>query len=637
MKPEYERVRFFDNADMGLSRNFEKAKSILANFDENQPCNDINDSIELYNIYQIFTSGGIKEEYTQPYSALVRKIKEIASRFFQQIDDHSFKEQYKLVCRIYIDDFWELFERVKLYERISSSTIESLLEENKPALYSILKHKKIVLQYDSTLAECMRQFRNTGEILIRKYLEKKDFTPNGYYIPPSLKTNEFEPILNKYIESEDAHIGLLQLLASSQSSKEFPLTDELRLKAKKQAAQYWKDRSSSGPMIQMEFSACFADSERTIVTEEVAPFKTKYIYDSKWIQDNLDFPTLLNNFIYLFNYTNLSFQCLFPSIKSELGAFESAIGVKGVKEYETGSVFWAKDLKSSVEMDAYIHTLSQYGIHIEDVYKWFFTEYLKDEFGVTGFVFNGPSENQSFLEKCRTLPSEMDGIFKQYRLYAQHNEIDRELLEMSSKPISFETLPSMTKNKYAYSNSTAIMREQHLMFSDQTLLGYFPDQDDKYETFFDALSAREIHISDYPEWELGDIQWLKERNVITTSSSGVLQMNKPRVKILRDLYEYEVVCASHYIDKTEIEKLVSTGDLRYESSLFSIPEQHYLNFMLNKAEYSNGLDLRNKYIHSTYPLDECQQEQDYLRLLKIMAVVIIKINEEFCLKFPPPK
>ena len=267
MKPEYERVRFFDNADMGLSRNFEKAKSILENFDENQPCNDINDSIELYNIYQIFTSGGIKEEYTKPYSALVRKTKEMVSRFFQQIDDHFFTEQYKLVCRIYIDDFWELFERVKLYKRISSSTVKSLLEENKPALYSILKHKKIVLQYDSTLAECMRQFRNTGEILIKKYLEKKDFAPNSYYIPPSLKTNEFETILNKYIESEDAHIGLLQLLATSQSSKEFPLTDELRLKAKKQAAQYWKDRSSSGPMIKMEFSACFADSERIIVTE----------------------------------------------------------------------------------------------------------------------------------------------------------------------------------------------------------------------------------------------------------------------------------------------------------------------------------------------------------------------------------
>ena len=56
--------------------------------------------------------------------------------------------------------------------------------------------------------------------------------------------------------------------------------------------------------------------------------------------------------------------------------------------------------------------------------------------------------------------------------------------------------------------------------------------------------------------------------------------------------------------------------------------------MLNKSEYSNGLDLRNKYIHSTYPLDTQQQEQDYISLLKILTVVILKINEEFCLKYP---
>ena len=56
--------------------------------------------------------------------------------------------------------------------------------------------------------------------------------------------------------------------------------------------------------------------------------------------------------------------------------------------------------------------------------------------------------------------------------------------------------------------------------------------------------------------------------------------------------------------------------------------------MLNKSEYSNGLDLRNKYIHSTYPTDVNQQEYDYINLLKIMVIVILKINEEFCLMNP---
>lgn len=50
------------------------------------------------------------------------------------------------------------------------------------------------------------------------------------------------------------------------------------------------------------------------------------------------------------------------------------------------------------------------------------------------------------------------------------------------------------------------------------------------------------------------------------------------------------------------------------------------------AVYSNGKDLRNKYIHSTYPMDEDVQMQDYMDLLKIMIIIMGKINEEFLIK-----
>ena len=66
--------------------------------------------------------------------------------------------------------------------------------------------------------------------------------------------------------------------------------------------------------------------------------------------------------------------------------------------------------------------------------------------------------------------------------------------------------------------------------------------------------------------------------------------------------------------------------------LFSKPEQDYLNYKLNKASYSNGLDLRNKYAHSTYTKNENTQYVDYINLLKIMILIITKINEEFCLR-----
>ena len=84
--------------------------------------------------------------------------------------------------------------------------------------------------------------------------------------------------------------------------------------------------------------------------------------------------------------------------------------------------------------------------------------------------------------------------------------------------------------------------------------------------------------------------------------------------------------------KTVLTEMKDSNDIRTESTLFSVPETNYLNYMLNRSEYSNGKDLRNKYIHSTYPMEEDVQMQDYMDLLKIMIIIIGKINEEFLLK-----
>ena len=84
--------------------------------------------------------------------------------------------------------------------------------------------------------------------------------------------------------------------------------------------------------------------------------------------------------------------------------------------------------------------------------------------------------------------------------------------------------------------------------------------------------------------------------------------------------------------ENEISELQSAGDIRFASSLLSEPEQDYLSYILTKSDYSNGLDLRNKYVHGNYPTDPAQHGKDYLEFLKIMIIIVIKINEEFCLR-----
>ena len=306
------------------------------------------------------------------------------------------------------------------------------------------------------------------------------------------------------------------------------------------------------------------------------------------------------------------------------------IGLKGIKEYELGSAFNIADMKSSAELQGYISILLEHDIHIEDLIQWFFRDYLQNEFNVDCFVINMPSHGSTILEKCRTIPAEMDGIFKQYKMFVKDHTIDRELLEISSNPVPIHEIPSMISKKYAYAQSEDINREQFLLFSDQSRLHYLPDHRDEH-CFCDLVRKNKIRKTEFPEWTMNDLNWLVSRNTITVDSEGNIQLNIPKVRVLKDLYDHEVICISHCKNMDIVNYLIDAGDLRCDSSLFSIPEQNYLNYMLNKSSFSNGLGLRNKYIHSTYPTDENQQMKDYLRLLKLMLITVIKINEEFCL------
>ncbi len=100
--------------------------------------------------------------------------------------------------------------------------------------------------------------------------------------------------------------------------------------------------------------------------------------------------------------------------------------------------------------------------------------------------------------------------------------------------------------------------------------------------------------------------------------------------ILYDLFIKEVICYQ-YLDEEQkaiVDKMISDNDLYSETTLFSIPEQQYLSYMLNDKLFSNGPEIRNKYAHGNYPSDENKHHENYIFLLNIMIMTIVKINEE---------
>ena len=630
MRPDYDGVKFYGKGNMANSIQLEKADVIIFAFNKNSEYTDINAVIELYNIQQLYNASitlktWTKEEY-QNRKQIVKSMSSAIGILFSKINDNNWLDYESNVASIYINDFWVLFARFKVYERVEQDSFVMYLKNQESPLRTILKQEKIVKNYDEGIASVLRESHKTAQLLSEKYMRAESI---DYYFPKSFEASEYESIFQKYIDSDNVDPNVLNLVMDAQSSDGCPISDKLRLNAKRRFQRFWQENKEDVHSVGYSIVIKFVKQDEIKRCEDQGDVKL-ITYDLRWFEKYLDYPTILNNFIYVFGMTDWNYRSNFVSLESDTGLLEQLFSVKGKRSYTENTIFGFRSDLFALQMKFYVEFLNEHKINIEEVFKWFFEEYMIEEFSAKGFRFT-PSTATTYLEKSKNLASEMEGVLKQFRMYVENDEIDRELYEMSSEHLFVENLPSFIENKYAYSNDkSTVKKEMFLLFSDQTYLSISERTEDKYSTLYDFLVEDKIPYSEFEDYQKGDIDWLIEQGDLGLSKDGVVYLRKP-VAILKDLYEHEVVCDYKMPSyKSVLDEMVEKGKLVRSSALFSKNEVDYLNYALNKSSFSNGLDLRNKYLHATYPMDTEVQYRDYIELLKIMVLIIIKINDEFC-------
>lgn len=633
-------IKFYSVHDMSSGWHLRDAETFFQHWDENTSDPDINTILELYNIKQYFDADMRLEQWPDAqfaeYKDKCKLIPGMLGRFCGTISDANLEVLYKAVDWNYTDDFWQLICDYKVYQRISPEVIRSLMDSEENVVWHILQQHVLVTSFGQIISDHLTHNCHTAEELISHFLAAHERSGGQLHFPTEFTQEMRDKVLADYIEREDANINSLQLLEQAQSTREFPVSDKLKLKARKKKEVLQEKLFAGSPGMSYGAQVTFKSIPDGSIEESYHDHIASYAYSREWIEENRDYPTLLNNFIYLFRYVDRCFRCTFISLKSELGALEQHLGVKGKKDYIKGIAFNTKQMLSLLQIAAYNQELQRLDIRLEDIFKWFFEDYLKHEFGANGFTYSPPSAGTTYVEKCKLLAIAIDGVLKQYRLFCEDGYVDRELLEMSSAHVVFGELASTMANKYAYSNSEALQSEMFLLFSDQSMMNYTEKTGSNYQTLPQLLLSENMRREDFAHYQQSNLDWLIKRGALYVADDGYLLINKARTVVLKDLFHNEVICPTYYGKELQqqVEVLVATGDMRYENTLFSKPEQDYLNYVLNKSEFSNGLDLRNKYSHDTCPLDEKTQSQDYLELQKIMVLIIIKINEEFCAKNP---
>lgn len=147
------------------------------------------------------------------------------------------------------------------------------------------------------------------------------------------------------------------------------------------------------------------------------------------------------------------------------------------------------------------------------------------------------------------------------------------------------------------------------------------------------INESNIYFSKYDGHQANKIEYLLDRGYLFLDNDDRIKIaNKYRVLILKDLYENEVASFHYYPTEVQEEaiKMSKEGLISFDCSLLSKPEQDYFDFYLNKSKFTNGLDLRNSYLHGTQAnsSEKNVHEDNYLNYLKLLTLILLKIEDD---------
>lgn len=629
------RVKFYSEYDLACKWELEK---VIERINDCSIEKDwvIEDVIEFFNILKYMQverfaeylhekTGVICEDYINKIQKKIGKYMNVnKSDIISKYDNDNIFET---------EDFLEIIEFYKVYKDVVGSEFQKFIDQDNVPLHMILKHKKIVEHFDDIIKDKIASDSYNAEIILQKFLEDKSLN-----LPPSLTNEDILKVIDDYIDndSDRVNINVLRKIIHFPTGKGLNITDKIKLHAKRKEKEEEEKIFSQDTGMQSSVSIQYQKG----VNEEIQLNLTGNIRDISivvsrdWIEENKDYPTLWNNFIFLFGVIDSNARLTTVSKKNEMSVIESLIRPSGDHLYKDSYAFTNKEMIANAQIYSYIQVLNIIGVRIEDMVEWFFNHYLSQEFSINDFVIKMPSESSSHFEKCRTILPEIDRIFKQYNILIEDGEIDQELIQISSSSNKTSEVQSFIENKYVYPVGEWYKTATFLLFSDQSSIFYLPDKEEKYKNFLDLIIRDNVKKKDFHEYQIQKMNWLFDNDVVIEDEEGLIKVaDDETIFILKELYHEDVL--NYYRCQPGLQGviniLVERGIVVFESSLLTRNEQDYLDFYLNKSKFTNGYDIRNRYLHGTNDNNEEKYESDYYSILKIIIIIVLKINDDLFL------
>jgi len=266
------KVKFYSINDMQYGSYLKNSEKLIKEYEAGKEVQDINDIIELYNVKKYFDNKIHLTEWTlddvKHYENTIKFYFGIIAKFFKSITKDSIEILYNDVDINYKDNFWELFEKFKVYENITEDKFQEFLNTSKVWLHELLKHKNIIEHFGGIIRHHMLNDYSSAELLLDEYEMKHITEKKPLYFPKELSNTDKETIICNYIDSETPNLNYLRLIANIQSTKDkLEISPRTLLKSKKKAEDQERQlfHENSGMLIETTVRFSKSQDEEVVI------------------------------------------------------------------------------------------------------------------------------------------------------------------------------------------------------------------------------------------------------------------------------------------------------------------------------------------------------------------------------------
>ena len=634
------RIHYFSTYDMSISYYLQNAEEIIEKYHEGWRPVDVNDVIELYNIWLFVENGIYMKSWSDDTLNEIKGYKDQVIPFFSCLGETTWVGVYKQIDFSYRHNFWEIIDRFNIKSFVSKVTLQEVFKENSSDLRYLLQRERLVKKYDGLLADLLKDNKHTAEWLLGEFVEDDKYGNHEHiYFPSTLTLDDREKIISAYLDSPEPNLNYVRLVLVAKKDSNLRLSDDVLLKATNVERtlnnKYFKEENS----IHFKYSVRLSgESNKPLKWVEYDEEGDAVLCYSKPIMLGFNDAELLHYCRYGFEFLTYNGMISLVSKRSDSSVFERTMGMSGKYSYTTNMAFRYNEAISMLQIEAMQDALVKEGRSIESSIKAFYETYLKEKFGYPSAIISLPESSADWVSKCRIIAPEIDAVAKRYNLFAKRGSVDDDLLQISSDTVRVSGVSSCNNIKYytIKGQPGELYRLFHLLFSDQSMLSFVdPFKDKHYGSFFQMLVEQDgkIPYVNYAQYQLNDIDYLIEEGFLSKNEEGNLIVEKKmEIGLLKQLYEYHScpVLAYGAYGQEMLQEMENRGWLEEDNHLFSIEERNYLDYYMYNSPYTNGPALRNRYVHGTSgsPNQDYKHRAAYNRLLILLILELLKIEDD---------